>query len=166
MVKKCCVYTCPSESYGGCNISFHSFPKNEEMQQKWLSSIHVKQKITKNSVVCSRHFEPSCFYSANSRLLLKTDAIPTIPPAKKKGKSNYTQIKMGLGQKLHPATETVSSSIHCQQDHSNRLCEASTLRPAFAKSPKADLIEECHKETQILPASNQYNNDGIVIEVL
>lgn len=59
---------------------YYSFPKNEEMRQKWLSNIHVKQKITKNSVVCSYHFEPSCFYTANSRQLLKANAIPTIPP--------------------------------------------------------------------------------------
>ncbi|CAG9790636.1 unnamed protein product [Diatraea saccharalis] len=81
MVKKCCVYACPSESYGGCNISFHSLPKNEDMRRKWLSIVHVKQKITKNSVVCSRHFQPSSFYIGNSRRLLKSDAIPSISPA-------------------------------------------------------------------------------------
>lgn len=59
---------------------YYSFPKNEEMRHKWLSSIHVKQKITKNSVVCSRHFEPSCFDTANSRQLLKADAFSTIFP--------------------------------------------------------------------------------------
>ncbi|XP_038221406.1 uncharacterized protein LOC119839253 isoform X2 [Zerene cesonia] len=79
MVKTCCVYKCPSESYGGCLISFHGFPKNEERRRKWLSSVQIRQRITKNSSVCSRHFEPSCFITANSRQLLKADAVPTIP---------------------------------------------------------------------------------------
>lgn len=59
---------------------FDSFPKNEESRKIWLDVIPVSQKITKNSVVCSRHFKTEYFYTANSRQLLKADAIPSIFP--------------------------------------------------------------------------------------
>ncbi|CAH2988538.1 unnamed protein product [Chilo suppressalis] len=88
MVKHCCVSYCRSESYAGCGISFHSFPKDEEMRLKWINNGPVKQRVTKNSVVCSLHFEPEDFYSRNSRQLLKPDAIPTfcLKPEIKKAK--------------------------------------------------------------------------------
>ncbi|XP_013201034.2 uncharacterized protein LOC106143476 isoform X2 [Amyelois transitella] len=81
MVKKCCVKFCKSESYAGCGISFHSFPKDGEMKQKWIDVITTSQKITKNSVVCSRHFKKEDFYEANSRQLLKVDVIPFVFPS-------------------------------------------------------------------------------------
>ncbi|CAH2084765.1 unnamed protein product [Euphydryas editha] len=84
MVKKCCVYTYPSESYGSCNISFHSIPKNEEMQKKMAQQYASEAKNSQKLFVCSRHFEPSCFYTSNSRQLLKAGSIPTISPVAKK----------------------------------------------------------------------------------
>ncbi|KAJ8711333.1 hypothetical protein PYW07_012148 [Mythimna separata] len=67
MVKTCCIKTCKSESYSGCGVSFHRFPSKEEMKQKWLDVIPEPIKITKNSVVCSLHFNPADFLMAKSR---------------------------------------------------------------------------------------------------
>ncbi|KAJ8703991.1 hypothetical protein PYW07_013285 [Mythimna separata] len=151
MVKTCCVYTCTSESYSGCGISFHSFPKNDEMRLKWLSSIHVKQKITKNSVVCSRHFEPSCFHTANSRQLLKPNAIPTISPSPQKVLKNYHQHKlMNQEPRLKP-TASICFSTPNTCENSSELAKL-LLQDATTRKP----VKSQYEDT-VMPSRSSYS---------
>lgn len=71
-------------------ISIHLFPKEEtdpQRRRKWVNFVH-KHRPTKTSVLCSAHFEDSCFNlnlmlakSLNIKRFLKDDAVPTIDVA-------------------------------------------------------------------------------------
>ena len=38
------------------DISYHRFPKNEDIRQKWLKAVQPSKPITENHYVCSVHF--------------------------------------------------------------------------------------------------------------
>lgn len=48
-------------------------------------SLNPERVITKNSILCSLHFEESCFVKNNSRKLLLRNARPTITVSSIKG---------------------------------------------------------------------------------
>lgn len=95
MPRKCCVPGCKS-NYDSSNESYvnvFSFPKDEEMCKKWLRSIHRENYVlTKESVVCIKHFDDSFIIREHRALrpdgselvmprkvpILKSDAYPTI----------------------------------------------------------------------------------------
>lgn len=59
------------------------FPAKEQIKQKWLDFINENglnsNNLTKNSLICSAHFESTCFdfsFNQNIRILKKT-AVPT-----------------------------------------------------------------------------------------
>ena len=75
-------------------ISMHLFPKEEtdlQRRRKWVNFVHKHRPsfpATKTSVLCSAHFEDSCFNmnlmlakSLNIKRFLKDDAVPTIDVA-------------------------------------------------------------------------------------
>ena len=75
-------------------ISMHLFPKEEtdpQRRRKWVNFVHKHRpsfQATKTSVLCSAHFEDSCFNmnfmlakSLNIKRFLKDDAVPTIDVA-------------------------------------------------------------------------------------
>ena len=78
------------ESGKGC--SFHAFPKDEGLRRKWTSAVKKQRSDwegpTSTSVLCSKHFEVSCFDTEGSRYgdpmglpaakCLKPDAIPKV----------------------------------------------------------------------------------------
>ena len=67
MPTRCIVAGCNAargfESGKGC--SFHAFPKDEGLQRKWTSAVKKQRSDwegpTSTSVLCSKHFETSCF---------------------------------------------------------------------------------------------------------
>lgn len=88
---------------------YYSFPKNEEVRQKWISSLNIKQTITANSVICSRHFNPSSFYTTDSRTLLKANAIPTIlPRVRIFYYGNFTGLLCFLGFRVTKEKKTIN----------------------------------------------------------
>ena len=63
------------------SISFHRFPgaKKEEIQLQWIRNVSRKGwRPSVRSVLCSKHFEESCFQRNEVRPRLKDGAIPTI----------------------------------------------------------------------------------------
>lgn len=76
MVKKCYVYSCRSESFAGCNISFHKFPTDAALKKKWLVAIK-REQVAKNSVVCSRHFNVDDYLNPYTSKL-KPTAVPSV----------------------------------------------------------------------------------------
>jgi len=99
MVNKCCAYGCKSgydsQDATGLRITFHSFPRDEELRAKWIRANPRKDfTSTNNSRMCSLHFAESDFVeqhcdsnqsryrSFNSpqlqRRYLKKDAVPSI----------------------------------------------------------------------------------------
>jgi len=98
MPTRCIVAGCNTasgfESGQGC--SFHSFPKDEGVRRKWTIAVKNQRKDwkgpTASSVLCSKHFEDSCFENSIESYQyrdhmgfpavkhLKPDAVPTIFP--------------------------------------------------------------------------------------
>ena len=42
-------------------ISFHHLPKEKNLRDQWLHNIRREGEIPKKLVICSEHFESSCF---------------------------------------------------------------------------------------------------------
>ena len=99
MVNKCCAFGCKSgyasQDATDVRITFHSFPRDEELRAKWIRANPRKDFTpTNNSRMCSLHFAESDFVeqhcdsnssrhkSFNSpqlqRRYLKKDAVPSI----------------------------------------------------------------------------------------
>ena len=75
------------------NVCFmlRRFPlKDVALMRKWLIQIRMEDFVpSTKSIICSNHFEKSCFYR-RGRILLKTDAVPTIfLPESREGTSFY-----------------------------------------------------------------------------
>ncbi|KAL3049757.1 hypothetical protein OYC64_009083 [Pagothenia borchgrevinki] len=81
-VQFCFVYGCESSSSIYPELSFHRFPEDKEIRQRWLSvAQRDENSLRSNSFLCSKHFEPSCFTLSNEvQLTLSPDAVPTIIP--------------------------------------------------------------------------------------
>jgi len=66
MVNKCCAYGCKSgyasQDATDVHVTFHSFPRDEELRAKWIRANPRKDFTpTKNSRLCSLHFAESDF---------------------------------------------------------------------------------------------------------
>lgn len=60
----CAAFGCTSRSSNDAELSFHRVPsanKNNDCRKKWLSNIRRAGNLPKDSVICSKHFEPTCF---------------------------------------------------------------------------------------------------------
>ncbi|XP_075229648.1 uncharacterized protein LOC142329169 isoform X7 [Lycorma delicatula] len=73
----------------GTNIRYYTFPKDKEMQDKWLTVCKNRQLINLlNACICSEHFEPDSFTKPMKHVFLnyrpkgfrdlKPDAVPTL----------------------------------------------------------------------------------------
>ena len=86
----CCAVGCSNDSRSVSKehgISFHRLPTENSLLQKWLAKIsRVDFVVTKDTLLCSDHFEPDCFerdlkaelLGLKSKRTLKPDAVPTI----------------------------------------------------------------------------------------
>ncbi|XP_035211168.1 THAP domain-containing protein 2-like isoform X1 [Stegodyphus dumicola] len=80
----CCVPYCRSDHRKSKNVSFHEFPCEETVKERWIKNIRRKDSSGKlwrpadRSVVCSRHFEKSAFKEGYKKRILKKDSTPTV----------------------------------------------------------------------------------------
>ena len=62
----CCVPGCSNRRSKRPELSFHTFPSSQVMRRRWIQSIRrdigPNFQVTANTVVCSAHFELSCYY--------------------------------------------------------------------------------------------------------
>ncbi len=93
MTTRCAVPNCNSCSEAGNGITWHSFPRDGDLLQKWICSIPRSDWLpTKWSKLCSVHFEDDCFTTDNQdsnkyrkkapvqKRRLKKGSVPTIFP--------------------------------------------------------------------------------------
>jgi len=97
MVNKCCAFGCRSgyapHSSAGVRITFHSFPQDKDLRDKWIRINPRKDFVpSKHSKICSLHFTDGDFieerHGSNSRRrkkfsklkcrYLKSDAVPSV----------------------------------------------------------------------------------------
>ena len=89
MAKTCVAANCSNKK--STTVSLFNFPKDPELRQKWIKNVQRTRAVwkgpTPNSVLCSEHFESSCFEpyydlaakaAIQMRRKLKPGAIPTI----------------------------------------------------------------------------------------
>ena len=79
--------SCQNTSYTE-GVSIHYFPTDPVFRQKWTRFVRIHRanfKPVKSSVLCSAHFEPSCF---TKRLVFASKDPKDIP--KSIGKGSYT----------------------------------------------------------------------------
>lgn len=78
----CCVPKCTGSARCNSVLSFHTFPKDGELQKKWVINIRRDCfKITDHTRVCSRHFSPADLIepsTAGGRRRLKKGAVPVL----------------------------------------------------------------------------------------
>ena len=88
-MKSCVAAVCSNKKSE--TVSLFNFPKDPELRQKWIQNVQRTgtewKGPTQNSVVCSEHFESSCFEASydlatkmglQKRRKLKPDTVPTI----------------------------------------------------------------------------------------
>ena len=87
--------SCKNNTYT-TGVSMHYFPKNEAVRQKWISFVRRHRKDFKpsnSSVLCSVHFEDSCFEH-------RPIAVP-------RENGEFIQLKKGLIPGSIPTRDTV-----------------------------------------------------------
>ena len=77
MVRRCCVF--PNSYIKGDAITYHKFPKSQELLKIWLDVLQKPGDWVPNAkdLVCSVHFEASCFHGDVKRRLNK-GSIPSL----------------------------------------------------------------------------------------
>ena len=90
MPRRCIAASCDTVS--GKGYSFHKFPKDDAVRWRWVSTIKRQKSNwegpTKDSQLCSKHFEEDCFITDGVRFRkemgfpmvkrLTPDAVPTV----------------------------------------------------------------------------------------
>nr|XP_020453668.1 uncharacterized protein LOC109958994 isoform X2 [Monopterus albus] len=76
----CCVPMCTASARFNSVMSFHVFPKDKELQKRWLANIRRNNlTINKQTRVCSRHFKSTdLIESPTSARQLKNGAVPVL----------------------------------------------------------------------------------------
>ncbi|KAF2895271.1 hypothetical protein ILUMI_10904 [Ignelater luminosus] len=63
-------------------ITFHQFPKDIELRNKWIKAVRREDWFpSEMNVLCSTHFVEDCFNRTLSLTKLRSAAVPTIFPA-------------------------------------------------------------------------------------
>uniref|UniRef100_A0A336LPT7 CSON015426 protein n=1 Tax=Culicoides sonorensis TaxID=179676 RepID=A0A336LPT7_CULSO len=79
MPSSCVVASCINKYNHEQDVSFHKFPSDQILCQKWIEfSGRTDWRPTRWSSICSRHFEKNCFKKFLMRKCLRPDAIPTL----------------------------------------------------------------------------------------
>ena len=55
----CCVPQCTSYHAKDRSLSFHSFPRKEDLKKQWMHVLKLGKQPGVSARVCSRHFESS-----------------------------------------------------------------------------------------------------------
>ena len=106
-------------------IHYHVFPTEESILKQWLAKIsRADLVVTKNSRLCSRHFDDECYErDLKAELLgtprqfrLKPDAVPTkfshLPESKKRRISSEHRSQKKAKQEVR-VTCILKNALHC-----------------------------------------------------
>ena len=125
MPSRCVVAGCSNTTKNG--VSLHTFPSVSKYRRIWTAAVkHTRPKWpgpTVHSMVCSAHFEPTCFdrglyhqFDLTIKQMLLPDAVPTIFPLSKTKKAKVPQKKRGAFEKR----ERIRVSLSCIMDYAGR----------------------------------------------
>ncbi|XP_023807793.1 zinc finger MYM-type protein 4 isoform X1 [Oryzias latipes] len=150
----------------GCNsqrryvdVSFHVFPKNVAVREKWIEFLG-HGNVKKHTWVCSQHFTQDCFYNWQekkmgfaSKLILKPDAVPSIrtqlsrqavsEPHEEHMSRVFDEV-MGLGEFADSSRGSVSSSKSSDPIEQKELDETS----GHGESQPMEEDSSCRKQEE------------------
>nr|CAD7427767.1 unnamed protein product [Timema monikensis] len=123
MVNTCCAYNCKERFVKGSGITFHQFPKSEELKNTWLTNIQRENFVpNKYTTLCSKHFTEDSFDTEKfGGHWLKQNAVPTVfdfsKPLRKKRKPHKSEKldERSSSSKSH----SDESNEEPRQDHSS-----------------------------------------------
>ncbi|XP_068086496.1 THAP domain-containing protein 1 B-like [Anabrus simplex] len=80
MPTSCSAYNCMNRADKTRHISYYNFPlQDTELTKKWVANMKRKDWYpTKNSRLCSEHFETKFMYYTNDQRRLLRNAVPTV----------------------------------------------------------------------------------------
>ena len=162
----CCVPNCKKVGYfveNGKKVSFHKFPKNQELRNVWVSKIRrdigETFKIGEHTKVCSRHFSDGDFrVTVTGKRFLKEKSFPTIfpwRPMKTPRTSTYTKRHemitpvSSLKDVETNASKTKSLETPTEKDRLHEL-EVKVLELSKRLSEQQDALKLCEKEKEHL----------------
>ncbi|XP_011860096.1 PREDICTED: uncharacterized protein LOC105557458 [Vollenhovia emeryi] len=128
------------------NISFHTFPKEENIRHEWIKAIGKKNFVPKKfSVVCSQHFLSNCFYypigGAKHRVQLKSGSVPTIIGERFSRKNVQNKTDMSLKQNLTSINSNIDSIVE-ENNAINYSNIDSVVEENNAINSNIDIVEE------------------------
>ncbi|XP_055849339.1 uncharacterized protein LOC129914222 [Episyrphus balteatus] len=151
MVRRCVIEGCESKSsvpeHKG--VTFHSFPFDSKTREVWIENCHIPadKNITKNILVCSRHFRRADFQPIkNGKFLLKSGSIPTVFSWKKNDSSSssiasapVSRVNSEVADEAATTStvEATIASIMAETDKLNRAAGIST-KDFKRKSSRSD----------------------------
>uniref|UniRef100_A0A8C4R2W2 THAP-type domain-containing protein n=1 Tax=Eptatretus burgeri TaxID=7764 RepID=A0A8C4R2W2_EPTBU len=76
----CAAINCSNQQTKGSGKTFHLFPRRSpNLLRQWILKVRRKKWVpSSRSVLCSDHFEESCFDRTGAVVRLKMDAVPTL----------------------------------------------------------------------------------------
>ena len=101
----CAAFGCNNDARYVKTVSYHRFPEDQKLLKEWLAKIsRTDLTVTRESRLCSDHFEPHCYerdlkaelLGSPEKRVLKEDAIPTLfmhRPSKKPRLSSEKRIQ-------------------------------------------------------------------------
>ncbi|XP_022101299.1 THAP domain-containing protein 10-like [Acanthaster planci] len=156
MPPTCIVAGCSNTTKDG--FSLHRFPSDPKFRRIWTAKVKLTRAKwsgpTEHSVICSAHFEPSCFdrnpndqqhqFGIKFKAMLRPDAVPTIFLTSKKSEPVLEEKRKGAFAKRErlrvmedvlPRKQARTESDQVGQVEDRTLCRESVPDPeSFASS--------------------------------
>ncbi|XP_026177649.1 uncharacterized protein LOC113138963 [Mastacembelus armatus] len=160
----CCVPMCKASARFNSVLSFHKFPKDEELQKMWVVNIRRDDlTVTNHTRVCSRHFQTTDLIEPPSpigRRRLRSGTVPVLFPW-----NNFTLpvLRTGVWQgKERPDPDTAENKDppidvdHQDHDYCS-TAEPSALNPVLnhTEDPRAE-IARLQKQIEEISVKNKF----------
>ncbi|XP_077421168.1 uncharacterized protein LOC144051704 [Vanacampus margaritifer] len=149
----CSVPGCSSNAFKQPYLSFHAFPSDTELKQKWIQAVRREEGphfvIRKGSTfVCSRHFTTDDYVLGITVRRLKPEIVPSLFPW-----NNYTppttEYVLGPCRKR----QCVEFSLQAlENEMKERIAKMTKLDHDYATSPSAGVLDEAADYIQHLQA--------------
>ncbi|XP_044737966.1 uncharacterized protein LOC123299719 isoform X2 [Chrysoperla carnea] len=114
------------------------------MRKKWLGEFGLKEDdVSKNTLVCSNHFENHCYYIPNhltGKKVLKKDSIPTLLLAVQKVKKTPRKRKLDFGGESSNTALESNSNMELLSANSNmELVSIDTIKSELVSSDNSEM---------------------------
>ncbi|XP_076299443.1 uncharacterized protein LOC143218242 [Lasioglossum baleicum] len=138
MVQTCCIKNCKERQNRDTNISFHKFPKDPELREKWIKAINCENfEPSAHSRVCSKHFESDCFVgnSWSSKRNLRYDTIPRVSEVPEVSRIQPTEVANIPCIKIENESASLNNEIADEDDSVESAARTGRDNVSFQEIP-------------------------------